>query len=118
MKSLATVALSLALATAIAAPAFAGGHGDHGNFPMKAAEFKQKVEERLAKRKARIEKRIADDKLDAARAKEIRDRFAERAAKIRAAFDSAAQDGVITKEEAKAIRHAGGGRHGHGKHKA
>ena len=113
MKSIVTLALSLVLATAAAAPAFAGEH-EHAAFPMKADVFKQKVEERLAKKKAHIEKKITDEKLDATKAKEIRDRYEDRAAKVRAAVATAAQDGVVTKEEAQAIRQASGHHHHHG----
>jgi hypothetical protein len=112
IRSIATLALSLALVGA-AGTALAEGRGDGAAFPMKADAFQQKVEQRLAHAKDRLEKRIAEKKVDAARAKEMRDRVEARAAKIRAATATAAQDGVVTADEAKAVRAAGGGHGGH-----
>lgn len=106
-----TAALALSIAT-LALPALA--HGDRaGAFPMKAADFHQQVEARLAKRKAHVEKRIVDQKLDAAKAKDVRDRFEARAQKVRAAAGEAEKDGVVTAEEARTVRAAGG----HGRHR-
>lgn len=116
MKRIVT-ALALALATVVAVPAFAGEHGAaDGNgaaaFPMKADAFQQKVEARIARVKAKVEKRIVDKKLDAAKAKEVRDRVDARVQKIRAAAADAEKDGVVTKDEAHAVHKAGG----HGRH--
>ena len=111
-RSIMTFALSLALVTVSAVPAFADGRGhkdDAASFPMKADAFHQKVESRLTHAQAHVEKRIADRKLDATQAKEARDRSAARAAKVRAAAVVAEQDGVVTADEAKAVRAAGGG---------
>jgi hypothetical protein len=113
MKSIVTFALSLALTTALAVPAFAGEHTKDA-FPMKADVFQQKVEMRLERGKARMEKRITEKNVDEARAKAMRERFEARATKVRAAVAAAAQDGVITQDEAKAI-HGACGRH-HGRH--
>lgn len=114
IRSIATLALSLALVGATAGTALAGGH-DPAAFPMKAAEFQQEVEGRIAKRKERLEKRIAEKKIDAAKAKAMRERSEARATAVRAAVVSAAQDGVVTADEAKAVRAAGGKGHGGGK---
>ncbi|WP_394839967.1 hypothetical protein LVJ94_24055 [Pendulispora rubella] len=111
-KSIATVVLSLLLTGALAVPAFADDKGPADVFPMKAAEFQQKVEDRIAKHKAHLEERITNDKVDATKAKEMRDRFDAHTAQVRAALATAVQDGVVTKEEAQAVRAAGGG-HGH-----
>lgn len=112
-KSMTTFAVSLALATALAAPAFADGNKDHPKavFPMPAAEFQQKVDNHLARGQARMEKRIVEKKVDADKAKEMRERFDARAAKVRAAAAAAEQDGTVTADEAKAVREAGGGFH-------
>jgi len=109
-KSIATVALSLILSAAIAAPAFADDKAAEV-FPMKADVYQQKVETRIASRKAHLEQRITNDKVDAGKAKEMRDRFDAHTAQVRAAVAAAVQDGVVTKEEAQAVREAGG--HGH-----
>ena len=116
-RSIATFALSLALVAAAAVPAFAHGEEkDAANFPMKADVFQQRVDAKLTRIQARVEKRIADKKLDATQAKEMRDRFAERAAKIRAAATAAEADGIVTADEAKSVRAAGGGHHSKHEH--
>ncbi|WP_394850679.1 hypothetical protein LZC95_24880 [Pendulispora brunnea] len=112
-KSIATVVLSLLLTGAMAVPAFADDKGPAEVFPMKADVFQQKVEARIAKHKAHLEERITNDKVDATKAKEMRDRFDAHTAQIRAAVATAVQDGVVTKEEAQAVRAAGGGHHRH-----
>ena len=110
-KSIATVVLSFLLTGALAVPAFAGDKVPAEAFPMKANVFQQKVEDRIAKHKAHLEQRITNDKVDATKAKEMRDRFDARTARIRAALATAAQDGIVTKDEAQAVRAAGGGHH-------
>jgi len=115
-KSIATVVLSLLLTGALAVPAFADDKGPAEVFPMKAAEFQQKVEARIAKHKEHIEQRITEQKLDATKAKEMRDRFDAHTAQVRAAVATAVQDGVVTKEEADTVRAAGGGGGDHHRH--
>ena len=111
-RSIVTFALFLALVAATAGSAFAhGGEKDAANFPMKADVFQVRVDAKLTRIQAHVEKRITERKLDATQAKELRDRFAERAAKIRAAATAAEADGVVTADEAKSVRAAGGGRH-------
>ncbi len=109
IRFIATIALSLALVGATAGTALAGGHDDPAAFPMKAAEFQRKVEARIAKRKEHLAKKIVAKKVDAARAKEMLERSEARATALRAAVATAAQDGVVTADEAKAVRAAGGG---------
>jgi hypothetical protein len=116
-RSIIAFALSLALVGATAGSALADGGGkDAANFPMKADVFQQRVDAKLARAQAHVEKRITEKKLDATQAKEARDRSAARAAKVRAAASAAEQDGIVTADEAKAVRAAGGG-HGHHHHK-
>lgn len=110
-RSIVTFALSLALVAATAGSALADGHGkdDAANFPMKADVFQQRVDAKLTRMQAHVEKRIAEKKLDATQAGEMRARVAERAAKVRAAASAAEQDGTVTADEAKAVRAASGG---------
>lgn len=118
MKSpikLVTALVTLSLATALAVPAFADGNHEKASFPMPAAAFQQKVEARLAKRQARVEKIITEKNLAADRANQLRAKFNDRAAKVRAAAQAAEQDGTVTADEAKAVRAAGGGGHCHKK---
>ncbi len=119
------VTLALAFASLIAVPAFAapgappagahradGAGGDKAkHFPMPAAEFKQKVDARTAKGRARMEERAA--KLSAEEAKALRARFEAGVAKVNAEVAKAIADGTVTKEEALAVRAA---RPHHGKH--
>src|SRR5262249_15425948 len=106
----------LALATLFAAPAMAGEKHDGGaSFPMPAAAFKQKVDERQAKARAHMEKRAT--KLNAEDAKALRAKFDAGAAKINAEVAKATADGTVTKEEAAAVRRVAKELRGHhGKH--
>ena len=108
----------LALATIFAAaPAMAGDkhHDGKANFPMPAAEFKQKVETRQAKAREHMEKRAA--KLNAEDAKALRAKFDAGTAKIDAEVAKAVADGTVTKDEADAVRKvAQEVRPHHGKH--
>ena len=103
-RSIVTFALSLALVAATAGTALAHGKDDAASFPMKADVFQQRVDAKLTKMQAHVEKRIIEKKLDATQASEMRTRSAERAAKVRAAATAAEQDGVVTADEAKAVR--------------
>jgi len=140
MRSLIATA-AIALASLVAAPAFAapadvqgntpnktqtrsvGDRGDEGNtgdkgkgkhFPMPAAEFKAKVDARMAKARQRMEERAKD--LPADQAKELRAKFDAAAAKVNAEVAKAVADGTVTKDEAKAVRQASPhhGKHGKG----
>lgn len=86
-------------------------------FPMKAADFQKKIDERLAKGKARLEEHLKKRNVPEAKAKEIRARFEAHAAETRKAAAEATKDGTVTKDEAKTVRrvaHAGhGGKGGH-----
>ncbi len=127
----AIVATVLALATLIAAPAFAapgegnapaktqraegekGEKGEKGakHFPMPAAEFKAKVDKRQAKARQHMEERAS--KLPANEAKELRAKFEETLKKVNVEVAKAVADGTVTKEEAHAVRAASPH---HGKH--
>ncbi len=113
LKSMTTFAVSLALATALAVPAFADGNKDHPKavFPMPAAEFEQKVDNHLARRQAKLEKIITEKNIPADKANEMRARFNAKAAATRTAATAAEQDGTVTADEAKAVREAGGWHH-------
>ena len=122
-KLVATFAV-LASVVAMSAPAFAEGKGDgkacdhaafEKKFPMPGAEFKAKVEERLTKGRQHLETRITEKNVPADKAAEMRKHFEARATEARAKADQAAADGVVTLDEAKAMRPAGGHHHRHGK---
>jgi len=108
------VALSLATLVAVPVTAFAAPrnatsakvtHGDKDQqFPMKGADFKAKIDGRLAKAREHMEKRVA--KLDAEKAKEARAKFDAGAAKVNAEVGKAIADGTVTQDEAKNVRHA------------
>ncbi|MCL2778436.1 MAG: hypothetical protein FWD73_10570 [Polyangiaceae bacterium] len=105
------VITSLAIATLATVPAFAGpageapakvSHGDQSKFPMPAAEFKQKVEARQAKARARMEERAS--KLSAEEANALRAKFEAGTATINAEVEKIIADGTVTAEEAKEFR--------------
>jgi hypothetical protein len=115
------VAIGLALGTLVAVPAFAdpaqggaprGEKGEHVSFPIPAATFKQHVDARTTKARARMEERAS--KLDANQAKELRAKFEADLGAMNAEVAKAIADGTVTKDEAKAVRAAGphGGGHG------
>jgi tellurite resistance protein len=112
MKALLASSLVLALSTVAAVPAFAG---DHGTFPMKADEFQQKVDARIAKARAHLEDRLQKKQVAADTAKEARAKFDAAAAEVEAAVHKATADGVVTADEAKAVRQVARALHPHKK---
>jgi hypothetical protein len=99
MRSL-IVGSVLALATLLSVPAFA--KQDEASFPMPAAQFKQKVDARLAKARTHMEERAS--KLPANEAKDLRAKFDAGAAKINGEVAKATADGTVTLDEAKGLR--------------
>lgn len=97
----------------LAAPAFADESGarQRPSFPMPAATFQAHVQAKQAKIREHAEKRFA--KLPAEQAKEARAKLDAKIAAMNAEVQKAVADGTVTKEEAKAVRAAGGG-HGKG----
>lgn len=99
------VAAFLAITTLLAAaPAMAGEHAGRGgaSFPMPAAAFQTKVNERQAKAREHMEKRAS--KLSAEEAKQLRAKFDAGVVKVNAEVAKATADGTVTKDEAKAVR--------------
>ena len=80
------------------------GDGDKAQFPMKADEFRSKVEKKIEKIKARVEKGMEEHKLPAAQRAVITKAVDDAAKQVRGAVDKAALDGTVTKEEAKQVR--------------
>ncbi len=74
----------------------------NAKFPMPAAEFKQKIDQRIAKARTRMEERAA--KLPADKAKEVRASFDAGVAKVNAEVAKATADGSVTKDEASQVR--------------
>lgn len=103
MRSTFVAAVTLAVATLVAFPAFAHGAGG-AKFPMPAATFKSHVDTRLARAQKRMEERASA--LPADQAKDLRAKFAAGAAKVNAAVASATADGTVTKDEARVVREA------------
>lgn len=104
---------AVALATlAAAAPAFADDEGpdQRPSFPMPAATFKQHIDAKQAKMREHAEKRISQ--LPADQAKDARAKLDAKLAAMNAEVAKAIADGTVTKEEAQAVRAAGG--HGKG----
>jgi hypothetical protein len=122
-------ALVVSLATLVAVPALAetGAKrptptaeegGKHGKkFPMAGAEFKAKVDQRVAKARQHMESRVTN--LPADKQKEVRDKFNAGVATLNAEVQKAVADNVVTKEEAQKVREVAKqlrGGHGHGGH--
>jgi len=107
-KSIGTLVLSLVLAAAVSATAFADDAKQAPVFPMKADVFQQHVEQGITRHKAHLEQRITEKKIDDAKAKEMRDHFDAKVVQIRAAVATATADGVVTKEEAQTVRQTEG----------
>jgi hypothetical protein len=127
-KILAVVALTLASLVAVPAVAFAAPDNaakaarhekSEKQFPMPAAEFKSKVDNKLSRARTHMEERAS--KLDADKAKELRAKFDAGAANVNAEVAKATADGTVTKEEAKnvftAMKAMHGGKHAHKGHK-
>jgi len=91
--------------TALAAvPALAGEKFDAGQFPMQAAQFQQKVEERQQRHRERFEAAVAEKKIPAEKVAEIRAKMADKQAKMKAEVDKVCADGTVTLDEAKQVR--------------
>jgi hypothetical protein len=115
MKRSIVAVLAVAAVSAIAIPAFA--HGEKAHFPMPAAEFQQHLDARITKAREHMEKRITEQKLDDAKAKEARDRFDAVVVKVNAEAQKAEADGTVTEDEAKQVREVARElHHGHGHH--
>ncbi len=121
-------ASALVLGALVAAPAFAataqGPHnaaharaeGKNGKrFPISAAEFKAKVDQRMAHARAHMEERAA--RLPVAEAKELRAKFEAAAKNVDAELAKAIADGTVTKDEARAVRAASPHPRRHAHHK-
>ena len=106
---------------ALAAPApppakVAHGHG-HAVFPMKGADFKTKVDGKIAKARTRMEAEAS--KLPADQAKELRAKFDATVANVNKELNAAIADGTVTQDEAKRVRAAAKPlRHGHARAKS
>jgi hypothetical protein len=102
------------MALAAAAPAFADDNKTSHQklqFPVPAATFKQHVEQRQAKMKEHMEKKIAS--LPADKQKEVRAKMDAKVAAVNSEVAKAIADGTVTKDEADKVRAAGGGHGGH-----
>jgi hypothetical protein len=102
MRSKMIIGTVLALATLFAVPAMANEKGEHASFPMPAATFQAKVNEREAKAREHMEKRASE--LPADQAAALRARFDAGEAKINAQVAKVTADGTVTKEEAQEVR--------------
>ncbi|WP_437674487.1 hypothetical protein [Sorangium sp. So ce131] len=105
-----TAAAAPAAAAARETPAAAADAAHHGrgkarpHFPMEAARFSKRVDERIAKQRAKVEAKMEKRGVPAPRRAEVRKALDDLQGKVRAAVDRAAKDGVITHDEAKQVR--------------
>lgn len=80
-----------------------GAH-ERAAFPMKAEEFEALVEKRIADAHAHMERAIVDRGVPDLVAAAVRRDFEAGAAQVRAATKVAEKNGVVTHEEARAVR--------------
>jgi hypothetical protein len=94
------------------------------HFPMPAAEFRKKIDDRTAKARERMEASLKRRSVPEAQAKEVRTKFDAGVAQVKKVVDEVAADGMVTKDEAGRVRQVarqarGAGHEGHrarGKH--
>ena len=116
-KLVAAVAAAVLGVSLVSATAFAAGEGqtrEHASFPMPAAQFKTKIDARMAKARTHMEERVS--KLPADEARVERAKFDQKVRDVNAEVAKAIADGTVTKEEARAVRavapHGKGCEHG------
>lgn len=98
------VPVSYALADSPSAVEQKAGKGEaKRHFPMAGAEFTEKLDQRIGKRRERVVERMKKHDVPAATQKEILADFDAGAEKIRAAGKEAAKDGTVTQDEAKTV---------------
>jgi hypothetical protein len=73
-------------------------------FPMEAAKFRARAEERLAKVKGRLEAKLDERKVPAEKRAKALAKFEASAKQIRAAVERVAKDGTVSKDEAREVR--------------
>ncbi len=74
------------------------------NFPMKAEDFRKRVDGRLVKAREKLAAALEKRKVSDDQRKAALKRFDDGAVKVRAAADRAGKDGTVTLEEAKEVR--------------
>ncbi len=74
------------------------------SFPMPAADFKTKVENRIVKAREHLTTSLGKHDVPAPKQKEILAKFDAGAVKVRAELEKVCADGTVTKEEAHAVR--------------
>jgi hypothetical protein len=95
------------LITVAAIPAFACGDKGEASFPMKGADFQQKVDAKIARAKDRLEERLKVSRASAEQAKAARAHVATIVTRMQEATRKAVADGVVTADEAKAVHEIG-----------
>ena len=89
----------------LAVAGVADAHQD--KYPMPAAEYKVKAEQRLARYKARLEEHMTAQKLDAPTRENVRKRLSALEAELRALVAKRSKDGTITLAEANEVKQLG-----------
>ena len=105
-SALAVVATLSALEVAASAqpPASATLHEEsEATFPMTAGEYRGRVNRRVEEFRVRMEERMAERQLPAAKMEEHRARFRSGVAQLNTKVDEVCADGTVTKEEALAV---------------
>jgi hypothetical protein len=82
-------------------------HAHQDKYPMPAAEYKQKAEQRIARYKERLEQHMTQQKLDATTRESARKRLIALETELRALVAKLAKDGTITLAEANQVKQLG-----------
>lgn len=101
------LSLSLALgASSLIAPsiALAKGHSSPEVFPMKAPEFRKKVEARIDRVRAAIDKKLDGHAVSAVRKAAIHKLIEDAAKEVREALTQVTADGSVTEAEANQVK--------------
>ncbi len=120
LRSIVLTVLSLTfLAPAALAAPSAQGSGEHradgAKFPMKAADFQKKVDDRIKKARERMEAHLAKKNPSDDKKKEVRAKFDAGVAEVRKVVTEVSADGVVTKEEAQKVKQTARQMRGHHK---
>jgi hypothetical protein len=97
--------LRFVLASLLAFAGVAYAHQD--KYPMPAAEYKQKAEQRLARYKTRLEEHMTAQKLDPTTREAVRKRIAALETELRTLVAKLSKDGTITLAEANEVKQLG-----------
>jgi hypothetical protein len=93
------ILLALVLSTSVAAA--------HDKYPMTGADYRKRIDEKLARYRDRLETRMTEHKLAAAKRVTARKRLAVIDAELRTIVERIAADGTVSEAEANEVKTRG-----------